>query len=465
MPEKTLTEIPRNLRELYEKGNAALQKKNFDYAIAIYNQILVSEPGFYPGREALRACQFAKAGAGGGFLKKMFGTASASPQVAKAQIQLRTNAPEALVTCEQIFNSDPNNGSAHRILADAAMGLDYPKTAVLSLEIVFRNNPKDIEAAVKLGEALNASGQIDRAHKIYSELQAAHPGNPAISQALKNLAARRTMREGGYEALEGGKGSYRDILKDKQQARALEQEGRQVKSEDVATELIRDYQTRLEKEPNDRRLIRQIAELYAQNKDFDTALQYYSQIGTMEGQTDPGLDKEILQTKLRRLDHRIAQLDTTASDYDTQKGALSMEKQEIQIMEAKRLVSAYPNDLSHRFDLGVLFYHAGQIGEAIQEFQKAQNHPNKKIQSLYYLGQSFAKRNMFDFAVRSLQNALAEKRSMDEEKKELIYALGAVFEKQGRKDQAIEQFKQIYEIDIGYKDVAAKVDAYYASAA
>ena len=49
----------------------------------------------------------------------------------------------------------------------------------------------------------------------------------------------------------------------------------------------------------------------------------------------------------------------------------------------------------------------------------------------------------------------------DEEKKELIYQLGSILEKMGKKEESIEQFKQIYEIDIGYKDVAAKVDAYY----
>jgi tetratricopeptide (TPR) repeat protein len=465
MPEKTLAEIPRNLRELYEKGNAALQKKNFDYAIAIYNNILASEPAFYPGREALRACQLSKAGAAGGFLKKMFGTASASPQLAKAQFQLQTNPTEALATCEQILNSDPNNGPANRTLADAAMALDYPKTAVLSLEIAFRNSPKDIDTALKLGEALNAAGQIDRAQKIYLDLQAANPGDPAIAQALKNLAARQTMREGGYEALESGTGSYRDILKDKQGARVLEQEKREVKSEDVASELIREYLARLEKEPNDRRLLRQIAELYVQKKEFETALEYFGQISTIEGQSDPTLEKAIIHTKVRRLDHLISQLDPAAEDYAAKKAALQVEREELQINEAKRLVATYSNDLGHRFDLGVLLYKAGRIAEAIPEFQKAQNNPNKKIQSLYYLGQSFAKRNILDLAVRSFQTAIAEKQNLDEEKKELIYALGTAFEKQGRSDQAIEQFKQIYEVDIGFKDVAAKVDAYYAGAA
>ena len=76
-----------------------------------------------------------------------------------------------------------------------------------------------------------------------------------------------------------------------------------------------------------------------------------------------------------------------------------------------------------------------------------------------YLAQCFAKRRMFDLAPRTLQNALKEKLVFDDEKKELIYNLGCVLESMGKKDEAIEQFKLIYEVDIGYKDVAAKVDA------
>ena len=63
---------------------------------------------------------------------------------------------------------------------------------------------------------------------------------------------------------------------------------------------------------------------------------------------------------------------------------------------------------------------------------------------------------------RTLQNALKEKVVFDEEKKELIYNLGCVLDQMGRKEEAVEQFKLIYEVDIGYKDVAARVDAYYA---
>jgi hypothetical protein len=46
---------------------------------------------------------------------------------------------------------------------------------------------------------------------------------------------------------------------------------------------------------------------------------------------------------------------------------------------------------------------------------------------------------------------------------ELTYGFGSVLEKMGKREEAIEQFKKIYEVDVGFKDVAAKVDAHYAA--
>jgi tetratricopeptide (TPR) repeat protein len=68
---------------------------------------------------------------------------------------------------------------------------------------------------------------------------------------------------------------------------------------------------------------------------------------------------------------------------------------------------------------------------------------------------------MFDLAARTLQNAIKEKPGFDEEKKDLVYNLGCVLESMGKKEEAVEQFKLIYEMDAGYKDVSAKMDAFY----
>jgi tetratricopeptide (TPR) repeat protein len=111
--------------------------------------------------------------------------------------------------------------------------------------------------------------------------------------------------------------------------------------------------------------------------------------------------------------------------------------------------------------MGQLFFQTGKISEAIQEFQKAQQNPNKRLAAMSLLAQCFARRKMFDLAARTLQNAIKEKLIFDDEKKDLVYNLGCVLESMGKKEEAIEQLKLIYEIDIGYKDVAAKVDAFY----
>src|SRR5258705_9792084 len=195
MPEKTLTEVPRDVRELYQKGTTALQRQNFDYAIAILQQVLQKEPSFFECRQALRAAQFKKAGGSTSFFKKVLGGASSSPLIAKAQMVLRKAPTEALQILEQVLSSDPSNGIAHKMLAEAAMVADFPRTAAFSLEILLKNSPRDYDLNMQYGEALKASGQIAKAEALYVDLQRAFPNKAEVTEALKNLSARQTMEE------------------------------------------------------------------------------------------------------------------------------------------------------------------------------------------------------------------------------------------------------------------------------
>lgn len=462
MPETSPNSLPHDLKAWFRKGNEALQRDNFDYAIALYNQILDKEPACYECRESLRAAQLGKAGNAGGFFKKALNFAGSSPQLTKAKLALGRNPLEAIATAEQILNSDPHNSSAHKILAEAALAADMPRTAVLSLEAVVKAAPDDKQLVMQLAEALAKSGNINRAEQLLSELYRAHPTDGEISKQLKNISALKTMGESGYEKIGASGGSYRDILKDKEEAVSLEQEKRVEKSDDVAARLIGEYEARLLNEPNNLKLLRDLGELYTQKQDFDRALGYYERIKTSEGGSDSTLDRNIAVTVMRKYDHQISQIDPAASDYTERAAQLQAEKLAYQLAECQKRAERFPTDLIIRFELGQLYLQAGKVTEAIQELQKAQNNPHKRISAMSLLGQCFARRNMNDSAVRMIQNALKEKVGFDDEKKELIYQLACVFEKMGKKQEALEQFTVIYESDIGYKDVAAKVDAFYA---
>ena len=95
------------------------------------------------------------------------------------------------------------------------------------------------------------------------------------------------------------------------------------------------------------------------------------------------------------------------------------------------------------------------------EFQKSKNNPNKKVASMNYLAQCYAKRKMYPRRHPLSRKQSRDKPVFDEEKKDLVYNLGTAFEAMEKKKESIEQFEQIYAVDIGYKDVAAKVDKFY----
>ena len=459
MPEKSITDIPRNLRDQFEKGTAALQQNNLDYALSLFVAVLKAEPAFFACRDALRKTQLKRAGAAtGGLFKKMLGAAGSSPLLAKAKMQLGKNPVDAMATAEDILNGDPRNASAHRIIASAAAALGFPRTAVLSLETLWAASPGDKEVGVALANAYMGAGLAQKAEDIFQELVDAYPNDPELAMAYKNFSASRTMDEKGYEALATGKGSYRDILKDKEEAVSLEQGNRAVKDEDLTLKLIKEYEARLQNEPQNMKLARDIAELYTQKKQYDRALEYYQYMIAAGGAGgDSSLEKAVTEVTLRKLDQEIAALDAAAPDYAAQKERLLAERAAYQLADVQRRVERYPTDLQIRFELGVLHFNAGRIDEAIQEFQKARGNQNRRIQAMNYLGQCFARHGMNEMAARQFTDAIKEKQLFDEEKKELVYNLGCVLEKMGKTQEALREFEQIYQEDIGYRDVKAKV--------
>jgi len=461
MPEKSVNELRANVREIHEKGIAALQKNNLDYAIELFMQVLRQEPACFDTRQALRATQHRRAGnKSGGLFKKFLG---ATNTMTKGRLALRSVPLEALIIAEEALNDDPTNAGAHQLLADAALASGFPKTAILSLEVAFKFNPSDRKLAEKLSDTCSQAGQRARAEKILRELLELDPTDPGLNEKLKNLLASRTLTEGGYEALADGSGSYRDILKDKDQAVLLEQENRTVKDEDVADRLIKEYEARLATEGNNLKLMRDIAGLHEKRQDYDAAIGWYQRILDVGGVSDPLILKAMQDARLAAFDLQASRVDPNAPDAAAQVAAIQASRESFLLEDARRRAEANPTDLHVRFDLGELYLRAGRITEAIGELQKAQNNPNKRIAAMVLLAQCFARRNMNDLAARKLQDALKEKIVFDDEKKEIHYQLGCILEKMTKREEAIEQFKIIYEADISYRDVADKVDSYYAS--
>ena len=56
---------------------------------------------------------------------------------------------------------------------------------------------------------------------------------------------------------------------------------------------------------------------------------------------------------------------------------------------------------------------------------------------------------------------MAELPIMNQNKKEVLYQLGVINEQMGETEKAGTYFKEVYQVDIGYKDIAQRVEKHY----
>lgn len=130
---------------------------------------------------------------------------------------------------------------------------------------------------------------------------------------------------------------------------------------------------------------------------------------------------------------------------------------------ARELVERYPGDLEARFRLAELLLDSGETEPAIAQYQQSQKNPKLRVQSLLGLARCFRARELTDLAVAQLTTAKGELASLDDLKKDVIYELGVCYEVLKQPEEAIAQFKEIYTEDIGFRDVARKINDYYSS--
>lgn len=131
------------------------------------------------------------------------------------------------------------------------------------------------------------------------------------------------------------------------------------------------------------------------------------------------------------------------------------------VADARQQVERYPGDADARFRLAELLFTAKEIESAIAQYQQVQKSPKHRSRALLGLARCFRVRRLHDLAVAQLVTAKSELGGLDDLKKEIVYELGLSYEQSQQPELAIAQFKEIYAEDIGFRDVAAKINAHY----
>lgn len=453
MAEVTLENAPRKARELFEKGFAALERGNLDYSMDMLLASLEIEPKLLQARKFLRAAEVKKFKDKGG--SHLVSTISHFLTLMSARSAIKKKPEQALKTAEKLMRADPLNLSFVNVLGQAAVAAGMPEVAIQALEIARDHYPQDGNLLKWLGNLYLSLNRTHEGRLCFEDLLKLRPNDPKALKMLKDSAALDTMKQGGWNEAE----SYRDVIKDTKGSVLLEQESKAVKSTKDMQDLIRSTLLKVQREPDNVNYKRALADLYVRVEQFDDALNLLKEAQESSGRADPQIDRAVSAIRVKQFDQEVAALRQAGNE--TAAKAKEAEKDKFLLDDAVDRVKRYPNDLQFKYELGVLFVERGRLNEAIQEFQQSQRNPQRRIRSLYYLALCFKQKQQYDIAMEQLEKAASELNVMDDTKKDIVYEMGLICRLTGDRAKAAHLFKEIYSVDIGFKDVAKRVEEDY----
>src|SRR6266478_5910533 len=419
MAVKTEKELNEAQRAHWLKAVAAIELRNFGYAISLLQGILKQEPQFLTGRQLLRRTEVTRLKAA---KKKFFNVSTASVAVMKAQREMKKDAKRAVELIEKILEDEPYNKQANLALKDAAVAAGWLETGVFALQTLLEENTRDTKLLHELARLYHELGESEREVEIYNRISAIDPADAAAMRLGKDASARDSMKSGGW----GAAASYRDLIKDKEAAVSLEQQNRmQLTGESLGQQIAETYAMH-EAEPQNVDVARRLGALSEQKDDLDAAIAWYRYASDLTHGSDPGLIRKISDLGVKQTEREIAALEESIANSAGDTMVLAEKNSALAAAKKRRAEML------------------------IEEAMNA-------------LGRCYRELGMFDLAAKQLEEAAREIATMDATKKEIVYNLGLVYERMGNREKSLGCMKQIYEADYGYKDVATRVESSYAA--
>lgn len=465
MEEVALKDLDPRLQKQIENARKAVDKNPY-YAVDIMSNIVGRHPECLDARKILRQAQQRATGGKtkglGGFFSKM----TSIPFSMGSDAKVKKDPAGALISAEQMLNANPSNVTAHKVIGAAADALELFETAAFAYDEIRKIEPKNAGNIKALMSAYIHIGKCEEAIRIGDAAYHEHPADDEIQSLIKKASVEQSINKGKREEDE----SFRDKLKDEEEAQKLEQAGRAKTGEAGLRSMIEEAKAAVAEEPGNINFYRDISSNYRKLGEFDNALEWIGKARQLEaGSADVNLERLEGTMKREKMAHAITakeeelEANPESAELKSALEALRHEERVFRLAQAEDIVQRYPNEFSYRYELGELYHDEGETDKAIKELQLAQRSPKVRINALILLGKAYKVKGFSDLAAEQLNLAKSEIPGVTDQKKDVLYELGSCYEEQGDMDKAMVEFKALYGADISYRDVAQKIDDFYSS--
>ncbi|MCB9914727.1 MAG: tetratricopeptide repeat protein [Planctomycetes bacterium] len=435
-----------------QKAEEAARRKNYDFAVELYQQLLELDADQGDARAGLRRVLKLRheAKKGSRLLRALSG---AGPLAVAKTMRKAGRLDAAIKSAEQYLASNPLDVDANLFLGEALEAGEYYKSACAVYEFIAEIAPKNPEGLKRAGAMMYQLGEHEKALDYYERALEADPRDQDALKQRKNLAAETALTKRRDDQV----AHSREQIKDKDTARELERATRLHKSDDELREDLERLEARYAESPSDADLMVAMADVLEKLKEHEAALDL------VERACDYRKDSPELAARRRKLREKVLKRGIAKADRlgDTEKAnRLEQELLAFQLEALREEVRLRPGDAALRLELGRGLARTGELDAAVAEFQRAVDDPRVGLDALCQLGGAFQQKGFLDLAKKNYERALSGSSGTDARSKEILYNLGSIAEAEGQPDEARARFARIFEIDIGYKDVAEKMEHY-----
>jgi tetratricopeptide (TPR) repeat protein len=440
--------------------------RNPAHAAGILEGIVRRNPGCLEVRQLLRQAQNKASAKKASQVTKLLMPLTNMSLTMGVDKKIEKDPSAVMDAAEKAITANPQNTTAHAVLGKAALAAGLIDTAIFAFESFRAINPKDSTNAKALMNAYIENHQTEEAIKVGDATLRLNPADDEVANLIKKASVQQSISKGKWDEEK----DFRSKLKDEEQSVKLEQASRARTDEEGMRSLIADALAAIEKEPEDLNSYRDAATNYRKLGEFDKALEMLGRARqTASGKADTTLERLVFQIEREKMAAAIATKEA-ALEQDPENASLKSELEDLRkeelafrLEQAKGLVQRYPNEFGYRYELGELYLAQGQLDDAIKEFQLAQRNPKVRVNALVYLGKAYKQKGFYDLAAEQLETAKKEIPLVNDQKKDVVYELGSCYEQQGDMEKAISEYKALYGMDIAFRDVAQKIDAFYSS--
>jgi len=457
----------RKAKRFFEHAQARADGRNYDYAIELYINGLRHDPDNMRMHETLREVSL-KRKVGGGKPEGLFGG---------GKVGTGKDPIDKFLAVERKLAKDPLNLSLMLELMKKVNDADAQTEEYNLGELSYwvgnlvreANETSKPPSRAELLRLKDLFVEIEVFGKAIDAVRLAlvlKPEDSVLQKELRDLEALRTMKDGGYAESAQKVGGFRDVVKDMDKQRDLEQQDQRTKSEKVLDEQIERRRAELEEDPNDPTRMARVVELLskkdteeAEQECFDLLRQAHEASGQYRYKVQLGdLRMRQFNRELRELKQKADRGDAKAKKALQAKAA---EKLQFELKEFSERVKNYPTDLALRYHLGKRLFAAKRYDEAIAALQMSKNDAKHRGPSLELLGRCYITQGWLEEAIDTLRQGVeAQSSSEDASALTLRYLLMAALEKSARENHDIEQAReaqkyasQILQTDISFRDI------------